>query len=45
MMSKSGTDYQGSNAARLDNVGDETDGLMAKWSVGHEQGEIHRRLF
>jgi hypothetical protein len=41
----SGADHQGWNAAGLDNVGDETDGLMAKRSVGHQQGEIHRHLF
>lgn len=39
-----GADHQGWNAARLNDVGDETDGLMAKRSIGHQQGEIHRQL-
>jgi hypothetical protein len=37
-----GADYQSSNAARFDTVSYETDGLVAKRSIGHEQGEIHR---
>ena len=41
---QSGADHQGWNTARFDNVGDETDGLMAKWSIGHQYGEIHRHL-
>jgi hypothetical protein len=39
-----GADYQSWNAARFDDVSDETDGLVAKGSIGHEQGEIHRQL-
>ena len=42
---QSRADHQGWNAARLDNVGDETDGLMAERSIGHEQREIHVHLF
>jgi hypothetical protein len=41
---QSGADHQGWNAARLNNMGDETDGLMAKRSIGHQQGEIYRHL-
>lgn len=37
-------DHQGRNAPAFDHVGDETDGLMAKWSVGHEQCEVDLRL-
>lgn len=40
-----GADHQGWNTARLDNVGDETDGLMAKRSIRHEQREMHVHLF
>lgn len=37
-------DDQGRNGPGFDHVGDETDGLMAKWSVGHEQREVDLRL-
>ncbi len=37
-------DHQGWDAARFDDVGDETDGLMAEGSVGDEQGEVDVRL-
>jgi hypothetical protein len=40
-----GADHQSWDAVRLDNVAYETDGLVTKGSVGHEQGEIHRKLF
>ena len=33
---ESGADHQGWNAAPLNNVGDETDGLMAKRSIRHK---------
>ena len=33
---------QGGNAIVFDNVSDETDGLMAEWSIGHEQGQVNR---
>jgi len=35
-----GADHQRRNALAFDDMGDETDGLMAERSVGHEQGEI-----
>jgi hypothetical protein len=37
-------DHQCGNAAALDYVSDETDGLMAERSVGNEQREIDARL-
>lgn len=37
-------DDQGRNAARFDDVGDETDGLVAERSIGDEQGEIDARF-
>ena len=36
-----GAYHQRWSASRFDNVSDETDGLMAKRSIGYEQGEIH----
>lgn len=37
-------DDQGRNAARFDDVGDETDGLVAERSVGDEQSEVDARF-
>lgn len=42
---ESRADYQSRNAASLDNVGDETDGLVAERSIGYEQSKVHRRTF
>ena len=36
-------DHQGGNFHTFDDVGDETDGLVAKRSVGHQQCQIHLR--
>ena len=33
-------DHQGRNSTPFDHMGDETDGLMAKRSIGDQQGEI-----
>jgi hypothetical protein len=38
-------DDQGRNAARFDDVGDETDGLVAEGSVGDEQSEVDARFY
>jgi len=38
-----GADDQSGDAARFDDVGDETDGLMTEGSVGNQQREIHPR--
>jgi hypothetical protein len=38
-----GADNQRGDSTILDDVSDETDGLMAKWSVGNEQGQVNRR--
>ncbi len=35
-----GADHQCRNALAFDHMGDETDGLMAEGSIGHEQSEI-----
>lgn len=40
-----GADEQRGNAVAFDDMGDETDGLMAERSIGHEQGEVDLRLF
>jgi hypothetical protein len=39
-----GANNQGGNPRVFDHVRDETDGLMAKWSIGHEQSQINRSL-
>ena len=37
-------DDQSRNASAFDHVGDETDGLMAKRSIGNEQSQVDRGL-
>ena len=38
-------DHQGRYAVRFDDVGDETDGLVAERSIRHEQRQVHRGIF
>jgi hypothetical protein len=40
-----GADDECGNALCFDDVGNETDGLVAKGSVRHEQGKIHHHIF
>jgi len=37
-------DHKGRDAAALDDMGDETDGLVAKGSVGYQQGKVDAGL-
>ena len=39
------TDYQCWNSAGFDHMGDETDGLMTKRSIGNQQGKIDLGFF
>ena len=39
------SNHEGRNALRFDDVRDETDGLVAKRSIGNEQRQIHLESF